>query len=361
MNRPPQGPDRWAIGIAIIAVLLLGGCNTLPTESARPSETNVQGITFVDWSANGYSSGAADNSMRELALTGANTATILVTAYQEKAESEVLRPDDPRTPTRASVLHAIAQAQDQGLMVAIKPHVDLDDGSWRGMISPPDAAVWFDSYRQFLLPWAGLADSVGATLFMVGTELAGTLGHEAHWLETIRQVRARYSGALVYAASWDEAMLVPFWRECDLVGVDFYFPVARRNDPGRLEILAAWQPWLERLHRLHAQTGRPVLLTEIGYRSVDGAAMHPYRFDNDATLDLEEQSDLYWAALTATRELDWFEGMMWWNWPADGSGGPANTDYTPSAKPASGELISAWRTLSSGGKRTASGEAGHAE
>jgi hypothetical protein len=70
--------------------------------------------------------------------------------------------------------------------------------------------------------------------------------------------------------------------------------------------------------------------------------MHPYRFDGDDELDLEEQADLYWAALEATRELSWCEGMFWWNWPADGGGGPANLDYTAFGKPASIELSSAW-------------------
>jgi hypothetical protein len=109
-----------------------------------------------------------------------------------------------------------------------------------------------------------------------------------------------------------------------------------------VEILAGWQPWLNRLARLHEQTARPILITEIGYRSVDGAAMHPYAFGDDATLDLAEQADLYWGALEATGQEDWVAGVYFWNWLAAGGGGPDDTDFTPRGKPAEEVLTEAW-------------------
>ena len=128
----------------------------------------------------------------------------------------------------------------------------------------------------------------------------------------------------------------------DGVGVDFYAPVAARPDPGRLEALAGWQPWLDRLRLLHRQAGRPILLTEIGYRSIAGAGMRPYQAGTGGAPDVREQADLYWAALEACGNTPWLEGMYWWDWPADGSGGPTNTDYTPRDKPAARELAACW-------------------
>ena len=297
----------------------------------------------MDWSADGYAAAPAHDALAELAGTGANTVVLIVTAYQSDHEATVLRAADSRTPSPGAVRAALQAARDLRLRIVLKPHVDLDDGSWRGAIAPPDPAAWFASYRRFIVPLAELADSVGAAGFVVGTELGGTLEDEEEWLATIRAVRSVFSGSLLYAASWDEAARVPFWSALDLVGVDFYFPVADRRNPGRFEILAGWQPWVERLRLLGRQTGRRVLLTEVGYRSVDGAGMKPYARDGDGVLDLEEQADLYWAALEATAGQSWCEGLCWWNWPADGSGGPQNRDYTPRGKPAEGELAAAWR------------------
>ena len=177
---------------------------------------------------------------------------------------------------------------------------------------------------------------------MIGTELAGTLEDQEQWHDTIRKIRSVFSGRLVYAASWDEAGRVPFWRDLDDVGIDAYFPVAKRSDAGRLELLEGWQPWLDRLALLHHQTGRPILLTEIGYRSVSGAGIHPYDGTSAGAIDLTAQANLYWAALEAARQEPWITGAFWWNWRADGSGGPANSDYTPRGKPAEDELRAAW-------------------
>jgi len=339
----PRGWSRAAFVLGGIALLgTAPGCAELPTRPAERFAPPVRGITIVDWTANGYATPTASVSLGTLSAAGANTVVVLVTGYQADAHAEAVRESDPRTPTPASVQQLVGAARALGLRVVIKPHVDLDDGAWRGHIGPANPAEWFDSYRAFVVPWASLAQSLGVEQFVVGTELAGTIGHEVEWRRTITAVRAVFRGDVLYAASWDEAGRVPFWDALDLVGVDFYFPVTDRHDAGRLEMLAGWQPWLDRLERLHRQTGRDILLTEIGYRSIDGAGMAPYAFQTGAALDLGEQADLYWASLQATGDQAWVRGLYWWNWPADGSGGPQNTDYTPAGKPAAGQLAATW-------------------
>lgn len=304
---------------------------------------NVRGITLADWTPDGYALPAALSAIEDIAAVGANSVVIVVTAYQAgESASEVLA-DPRRTPTETSVELAVGRARTAGLRVIIKPHVDLDTGEWRGKISPNDPGAWFESYRAFIDPWAEFAQAQGVSQFVVGTELAGTISYEADWRSLIDGLRSRFSGQLVYAASWDEARLVPFWDALDRVGVDFYAPVTTRRDPGRLEILVGWQHWLERLHLLYKQTNRPIVLTEIGYRSVDGAGLNPFEFGSFSPPDPGEQADLYWAAMQAVGDKSWIEGLYWWNWLADGTGGMGNTDFTPKGKPAQGELSSAWK------------------
>ncbi|MFQ5600075.1 MAG: hypothetical protein ACE5G2_05935 [Candidatus Krumholzibacteriia bacterium] len=326
-----------------LALSAVAGCDDLPTGPAEVPAETIRAVTLADWTPGGYGTTAAADELQALASTGASSLWIIATGYQVDATATTVVTDAGRTPTADSVRRAAEVAAGAGLDVAIKPHVDLDDGAWRGTIDPVDVAAWFDSYHDFLLPWADLAADIGAVQFVVGTELAGTVKHEGLWRETIRLVRARFTGQLTYAASWDEASRIGFWDALELVGVNAYFPVANRADPSRFEILAGWQPWLDRLEILHRQTSRDILITEIGYRSVDGAGMHPYRFDNTGTLDLQEQADLYWAALQATGEQPWMTGLVWWNWLARGGGGALDRDYTPSGKPAQQELQGAWR------------------
>jgi hypothetical protein len=330
--------------IALVLNLMSAGCTRLPSAPARPFTPPIRSVTLAAWTGDGYGGPAALAMLDAIAASGANSVTILVTAYQANAADARVRTHDPRTPTSATVREIAFAAASRGLSVAIKPHVDLDDGAWRGTLHPPDPDVWFDAYSAFVVPLARLADSLGAARFVVGTELAGTLEHAGRWRETIRQLRDVFPGTLTYAASWDEAHLVPFWDALDLVGVNAYFPVALRDRPGRAELLAGWAPWIERLDRLHERTGKRILLTEIGYRSADGAGREPYAYDGPATIDLEEQADLYWAALEATRDLPWMEGLDWWNFLASGAGGPVDADFTPFGKPALAELEAAWRS-----------------
>ncbi len=329
--------------IAGAMILTAGACNKLPSNTSEPALKNVRGFTLAAWRSNGYSSGTTFAQIERIAGLGANHLAVLVTAYQDNESSSDCRNDPSRTPQLETVEHCVMYAKAQGLKVALKPQVMLDNGAWSGKINPDDPAAWFAAYRLFLRPLAKMAERAGVDQFIIGTELAGTLKHSAEWQQTIDSVRAVFSGRLLYAASWDEAALVPFWAKMDYVGVNFYAPVTNRKDAGRLEMLAGWQPWLNKLEALHQKTGKPLLLTELGYRSVDGAGMKPHEFGGHVSRDFQEQADLYWAALDATRDVSWIEGMFWWNWLASGDGGMSDSDFTPANKPAEMEIRNAWQ------------------
>ncbi len=309
---------------------------------SSPATHQIKGMTLVTWSANGYRSPKTFIEVRKLPDIGITHLSLIITAYQDNQYASEVRKDDNRTPTLAAVRQCLNWAAGEGLYLTIKPHVNCDNQSWSGMIDPDDPSAWFESYWSFLLPLAMVAETTQATLFIIGTELGSTLQYTHLWQETIRKVRENYSGAITYAASWDEASRVPFWNDLDVIGINFYAPVSNRKQTSRAEILSNWQPWLNRLETLHRQTGKPILFTEIGYRSMDGAGMNPHDFHTYSEIDLSEQADLYWAALQATTGIDWFRGMFWWNWLASGEGGSANSDFTPSGKPAQEELHRAW-------------------
>jgi hypothetical protein len=321
----------------------VGGCSELPTEPADTSQTTIRGVTLADWTPDGYSTPQAASAVDRIAAVGANTIPIIVTVYQTDVNDNNPRNDGQRTPTQSSVADIVLKAKSLQLRVSLKIHIDLYNGEWRGHIKPSDPALWFDNYTTLVVAWAVLADAMGVDEFVVGTELAGTLSQEDRWRRVVADIRRVFPGELVYAASWDEARKVPFWDALDVVGVNFYAPVSIRKDTHRFELLKGWQPWLDRIQLLHKLTGRDILLTEIGYRSIDGAGMHPYDFESNEDVDLTEQADLYWAAMQAIGDKRWIRGMYWWDWLANGSSGQELKDYTPKGKPAENELIAAWR------------------
>lgn len=336
---------RAAPAFLFALLLVMPACESLPTGPAqRWDSTKIKGMTLADWTANGYGNAQALAAVDDVAALGANTLTVVVTAYQTDERASSVRIDAQKTPTRQSVAAVILRAQSlpSPQDICIKLHVDVDNGAWRGTIEPSNPTAWFEDYRAFVMDWAVEAEAAGVPQLVIGTELAGTLKYEDRWRGLIAQVRGGYSGTIIYAASWDEAPEVPFWDAVDLAGINLYVPVSQRDDPHRMDLLRGWQPWVERIRLVHKLADRDIVVSEIGYRSVDGAGRHPYDFSTDGDIDLQEQADLYWAALEVLSDKPWVRGVYWWNWLARGTPAQELGDYTPKGKPAQVELMNAW-------------------
>src|SRR4030065_873482 len=67
-----------------------------------------------------------------------------------------------------------------------------------------------------------------------------------------------------------------WWDAVDIIGVDAYYPLSTKTTPSLDELRTAWQPIVVSLASLAAKWKKPLILTEIGYRSIDGTAMHPW-------------------------------------------------------------------------------------
>ena len=313
------------------------------------------GITHVSWWFDEYSSVAATASRSELAATNANWGAVLVTWYQQDLQATVLAPSNTRTPTDEAVRQAIGDMHSLGMKVMLKPHVDASAGGWRGEIDPSNRDAWFASYTAFLVHYALMAAREGVEMLCIGTELK-TVSHSvnrARWHAVIDAVRAVYPGTLTYAANAtsvdDEFTTVSFWDRVDLIGLDGYFPLTNQPGPTLSQLIAAWRNNAKGLDIVAAVKSvsdthqKPVIFTEIGYRSSSGANIEPWNFERTGTYDPVEQRDCYDAAFTAWIEhSEWMHGFFWWAWrvPAPAI---ADQDYTPRGKPAA-EVLRAWQS-----------------
>jgi hypothetical protein len=206
------------------------------------------------------------------------------------------------------------------------------------------------SYSRFALHAAQLATQAGASVFVVGTELESVSARTSEWRALIAKIRARYSGTLTYAANWvHEAEQVGFWDLLDVVGIDAYMPLSEAEaDPSLATIQEGWKQWYERILAVHTSTGLPVMFTELGYPSRLGAAKHPSR-EGEGQISQPLQQRLYEAAFRTWNPIQWFRGIWWWDWPADG-GNPARDagGYPPTGKLAE-RTLSDWQTHAPGG------------
>lgn len=354
--------DRILIWRVIIVCLLLflimigcteatpPSCTLTPTETLSPTSTPViissssfmRGVAYTSWARGEYSSRESDTTLSEVIKPmGVNWITLLVTCYQEKITSTQIQCSGSSTPTDSDLTHVINYAHGLGIRVMLKPHLDLSDDPdhWRGEINMgyDETAwdIWFKSYNDFITHYAALAQQTNVDFFSVGTELTGTSSRDEQWRAVVKAIRDIYNGPLIYAANCDEELIVSWWDAVDAIGVDAYYPLTQSDQPTVAQLKRAWVPIVTRLGQLSKKWNRPVIFTEVGYRSLDGANKVPSNYQITGAPDLQEQADCYQAVFETFTGQDWWQGVFWWNWSTDPEqGGLTEIYYTANNKPA---------------------------
>ena len=337
----------WLLTLPMLFFLLLYSWGNAHG-TYQKSDTSVQkGMSYATWWSGNYASPDADLALERLADTGTNWISLIVTQYQDDISATSIY-TTTATPTDSDLVHVIEQAHALGLQVMLKPHVDLwdDPSHWRGQIgigfSASDWDAWFSSYRDFILRYAQLAQTHGAEQFSVGCELSVTESREAQWRGVISDIRLVYEGPLIYAANHGDESDLAWWDALDLIGVDAYYSLTSKNDPTVEELKTAWAPHVATLAALSAAENKPIIFTEIGYRSQDGTNQHPWDWQLNGTVDLQEQADAYTAAFESVFDQPWFAGVFWWAWETDPyQGGPCDDGYTVYDKPAE-DVLRTW-------------------
>lgn len=326
----------------------------------RPVASTVErGFCFAhsweDGGARGYGTETSARELDRLKALGADWISVTPFGYVESLDAtEVHLPGEMRgAESDARVRRELAAAHSRGLHVLLKPHLWVHGGEWVNQVEPGSEAgwaSWLASYRVFILHYAALAQETGAETLAVGVELGSTVRHEAWWRETIAQVRAAYHGKLVYCASWDRADAVHFWDALDFVGAQFYASVAAsRDDTDEAAMRVRLDAELDRLGALSARASRPVLFTEVGYKSIHGATYRPHEWPEaidraHAVCDCDSQARAYRLFFAGIEGRAWVRGVYVWKWFTD----PDTTEegplgFSPRGKPAEAVLRTAYR------------------
>lgn len=276
---------------------------------------------------------------REAAAMGANTILLITPAFMEHAESQTIFIEARKTPAPPVFKQLIRAARDEGLDVILMPIILLAKprgSEWRGVIDPPDWQDWWRQYREFIVYFCEIAREGGATGFMVGSELVSTEKYTNEWYKVIELARTHfYGGVLGYSANWDHYEPVKFWDRLDLIGMTSYYTLADKAGPTVEQIVARWKPIHDDITRWQRKIGKPLLFTEVGWCSQEGAATAPWNYyhNQKATpAGHEEQRRLYEAFLRVWNNTPGVAGIIWWDW-SHAPGGAGDYGYTPRGKP----------------------------
>ena len=164
---------------------------------------------------------------------------------------------------------------------------------WR----PRDRAAWWQQLsRAARRRWRAWPRASGSRVLSVGSELSTLDGaaDRAAWAATVAAVRRVFPGALIYSGNWDH---YPRRR---------HLRPRRRRRPVRLlrarragravdrrRLTRGWRDLRVELERFFARPRPPIVFTELGYRSIRGAAAAPWDEGAPGTVDLDEQRRCY--------------------------------------------------------------------
>jgi hypothetical protein len=330
----------------LILFFFIYGCNFIVNIKDEAMKERIQiykrGFNFTSWKRTEYSMDYAKNSFDTMATSGANWVSIVVTLYQKSPDDTLIIDDPNKTPSIYSVSQIVQYAHSKNFGVMLKIHVDTYDDVSRTKIKPLDIHAWFRNYSKYVLNYARICEMLGVEMFCVGTELLSLSGERTLWSELIDSVRKIYTGKIIYASNFDEYRNVSFWDKVDYIGVDFFAPVSNKTDPVYDELVLGWQPYLNDLKNWFSEnhSGKKLIFTEVGYPSTDGASMRPWSVGN--VLDLEEQSLCYEVALDIISNVDFVDGIFFWNWNADLMADSLKMGFSPYGKPAFEVLKKHW-------------------
>lgn len=268
---------------------------------------------------------------------GARALLLPVPVMQHDLHSHDLRAG-AATPSDAVLRAVVREAHRRGMATVLMPLLILETGpseDWRGRIQPDDPVAWWRAYGALVAGYAELAAEEHVAVFVMGSELSSMSQSAEPWRQLAAALRRVYPGRLAVVANHDALDLLAPFEAADLAGVSAYFPLSEHPEASQEDLRKAWAQINARLRAFEAAAHRPLVIFELGYASIDGAAVRPWDSLGGGPVDLEEQRRAYVAATEAMLALR-PHGVFFWTW--FGPGGPLDRHYTPRGKPAEAVL-----------------------
>lgn len=315
------------------------GQQQVPTTAPQPSATSAppqllrpdleRGMVYPVWSQQAY--GFGDSTWQQgvetmKTQTGATWVEMPIVLRQSSASSFDLGPDS-NTVNLDSFGNGIHRAVSLGYHVFFVPLTDVvARGQWAGVIeyqSQQQMQVWFDRYWNALKPYAEVAQEAGAEQMAIGTELEWLSAHApaSFWNQLIARVQSVFKGTLTYDMNWWPSLTQtpPSWFKnpgLAKIGLSEYVPLvdnAQRVDPSAMPAL--WKSKVGKLvDNFAAQVGKPLILSEIGYRNTSDALFNPYSGSSSSPTDTQEQAAAFAAVLINVFADTHIDGLFFWAW-----------------------------------------------
>ncbi|MBX4209307.1 hypothetical protein KW799_01225 [Candidatus Parcubacteria bacterium] len=339
---------------AIMSAMLFVACvpaGALPAQAAVPDwqkGVSIRPRWNTDFTSDGFK-----QAVLNAKSMGANYIALIIPYYQSDFWSSDIQ-NAGNTPSDDTLAASIDYIHSVGLKVSLKPHLEVASGEWRALIRANDRDAWYAKYSALINHLGDIGKAHNVEEIVMGTELIGMASeyygtdNTARWIKMINSMRTHYSGILTYSANFgtdrtavvDEFEQIGFWPQLDYIGISAYWSLSSDSNNSVQSLMDSWSRIDQnQIAPLRNKYNKPVLFTEIGYRSVDGAHNYPWDAGVGGGYNAQEQVNDYQALIQYWNSRSYFAGVLLWDWNSDPNyGGQGNTDYTPRNKPAEGTI-----------------------
>jgi hypothetical protein len=305
----------------------------IPASLPYPKLFFQRGVNYTAEGPYNYDSGGARRMLEALPQYGINAIALMPYGWSARGKPEVHLQGEGGWESDEGMTQLARVAHARGIKVMLKPAI------WEAynleFPSSQDRTRWFGQYRTFLEHYARLAKQIHADLLCIGGEFVHLTPYDVEWRKLIARGRELYPGPLVYAANHgSEFETITFWDALDYIGLQEYYSL-----PDDL----ATDELVQKVEAVQRKFGKPVIFTEVGFPSLEGANHEPWDDNSRTAVSLRAQASCTEAILRAFYTKPWFQGLYWWRVETNGSGGPADASHSIWNKPAL-DVIKRWYT-----------------
>jgi hypothetical protein len=349
-----------------------------------------------------YNSQGAEEALRSLKDTGANSVEIIVQWYFANISSPVIYPiTDKLNPLQTSTDEELASILNFAkielgmktfLTLMLDPDWTLPDQNfcrgqnefynssvcyWRGQYgqfwdssdcsATGEWGQWFAGYQTALVNYAKLSQLHGVDAFILSHELQVAVAVcPSLWEDLTAAVKEVYFGEISHA--FQPNVLEPgvakdlrWIQDLDWIGIDCYLqypvgdlPTLPWQDLSQQTISDAVATWMPKFAALSKETGKKIVCTEVGWGSrpwtYGGQAGWPKLDPEDCSvwdqcISLDAQALMYEAYMSNfyANAGEWFQGVLFWLWRSDPTAGGSSDDgFSVAGKPSVGVLAKYW-------------------
>ncbi len=298
---------------------------TLPVGAPLRSGLFEAGLVTPEWQTNAFGTSWQQDLPTIQTQTGARWIELPILFSQDTASSTNIATTQS-TPGTDALAMGIRAAHAHGLKVFVVPLLTVQQPEgWAGSIqfsNQQQEQIWFDNYWKAFQPYVRVAAQQGAEQIAVATECAWLQVHApaSLWNQLIARVHVAFTGKLTYDMNWGPTdQPLPTWfsnAQLSYIGVSAYYPLsdtATRISPAAMVTL--WHSKITPLlDAIYAHSGKPVLISEIGYRNSADALYLPWQQDSALPSDQEEQAGAFNAALSNGIADTRLVGIFFWGW-----------------------------------------------